>query len=69
LRISPAALSIKYKRHAAALSALTAAYLIGIAMTALAQNVTRSPEKWRPPKPGGGKGLLSIVAMLASEAD
>ena len=41
-------MSIKYKRRMAAPSAVTATCLIGMAMPALAQGVTNSPEKWRP---------------------
>jgi hypothetical protein len=41
-------LGIKHKNHLAALSVFTVTYLIGMALPALAQDVAKSPEKWRP---------------------
>jgi hypothetical protein len=41
-------LDIKHNGRTVALVAVTAGYLLGITMPALAQDVVKSPEKWRP---------------------
>lgn len=41
-------MDIRYSGHKVALFAVAAGYLIGAALPALAEDVTKSPAKWRP---------------------